>query len=355
MSLLGSYIGRALLRGVGLTLLVLITIAWFSTYANELEDVGRGDYSAAVAAVVVTLKVPELVEKMLPIALLLGGLLAFGGLAASNELTVMRSSGVSIFALLWRQRWGLLALLLVAMANQGWVAPWMGQYAERVKEDALGQPQSRITGDVCWIRDGEYYLRLDEVGHGGQLYGVRWMRLPRPGRVVEVGAAVEGGYRNGEWILKQARVTLLQGEQIEAAIYPQLRLPLTLTPDHPHCAPREPRQLQSHELLLRCPPDVGGSGEQAPYCYALWHRVAYPFSLAVMLLLALPFSVAEGRSLTTGRRLVVGVALGVGFYLFNRVWEGLGEMYHYPPALTAFTVPALFLLLALVMIRQRGL
>ncbi|HIJ35126.1 MAG TPA: LptF/LptG family permease, partial [Gammaproteobacteria bacterium] len=89
--------------------------------------------------------------------------------------------------------------------------------------------------------------------------------------------------------------------------------------------------------------------------HTFWERIAAPFTLLVMVILALPFSVTEGRSLTAGKRVVLGAMLGIGIYLVNRVLLNTGEIYHLNPVVTAFAVPLLALTLALWLIRKRGL
>ena len=69
-----------------------------------------------------------------------------------------------------------------------------------------------------------------------------------------------------------------------------------------------------------------------------------------MVLLALPFAFGSNRSGQQGTRLVIGILLGVAYYVISGVIANLALLLHWPPLLGAtlpiflFTVPAFIVL-----------
>ena len=59
MNILGHYLGRELLWGVGMTLASLVAIAYFVTFAGEMDHIGTHDFTAETAVLYVMLKMPK--------------------------------------------------------------------------------------------------------------------------------------------------------------------------------------------------------------------------------------------------------------------------------------------------------
>ena len=76
-----------------------------------------------------------------------------------------------------------------------------------------------------------------------------------------------------------------------------------------------------------------------------------------MLLVAVPFVLGgHGRAgMGMGQRIVIGVVMGLGFYLFDKMFGHIGLIYELNPALAAFG-PALIALLGtqIALLRSRS-
>jgi len=355
MEILGRYIGRELGWGIGVALAALLAIAYFVTFAGEMGHIGTHDFTTSTAVWYVLLKMPKVIQEMLPAAVLIGGLFAFGGMAASSELTVIRATGASVMKMLWQIRKLGYLLLLVSVINMEWVAPAAEQGARMMKAKALKQAVIEQAGDKFWLRDGEYFVRMDRVQGDGSVAGIRWMKIPQPGQLTEFSHAERAFHQEESWHLEQVEVTRIGEQRTVAEQYPELDHTSNVSEDLVQMASRRPSDLSAIDLF-RYGYYMGSSGLDAnSYWHAFWGRIAMPFGLVVMLMLALPFSITEGRSLSVGRRIMIGVFLGVGFYLVNRVLLNTGEIYQLNPVLTVFLMPGLFLGIAMWMIRRRGL
>jgi lipopolysaccharide export system permease protein len=79
------------------------------------------------------------------------------------------------------------------------------------------------------------------------------------------------------------------------------------------------------------------------YLTAYWARMADIVSALLMTLLALPFVVGGLRSAGTGARLVVGLVIGLSYYVTTRVLANGVEVFELDPFVVAW-VPSLVLL-----------
>jgi lipopolysaccharide export system permease protein len=354
MNILGHYLGRELLWGVGMTLASLVAIAYFVTFAGEMDHIGTHDFTAETAVLYVMLKMPKIVQEMFPVSILIGGLFSFGGLAATNELTIMRATGASMLGLLWQLRKVGLLLIVVAVVNMEWAVPLAERGAKVVKTTALHQSLVEYS-DAFWLRDGDHFVRMEHVESDGSVAGVQWMKILQHGELSEVSFADRATHKDGVWNMEQIRVSRIGRQQVTAEQHQQLDHQSTISRDFVRLASRDPEDLSTGDLLQYSRFLEKSGLDSNRYWHTFWSRIAAPFGLVVMMVMALPFSVSEGRSLSAGRRIVTGVFIGVGFYLINKVLMNTGEIYQFNPVVTVFIVPILFFLSALWMIRRRGL
>lgn len=68
---------------------------------------------------------------------------------------------------------------------------------------------------------------------------------------------------------------------------------------------------------------------------ALWRKLAYPFTLLVMITIAAPIGLMQTRRGGVGAKVFIGILLGVGFFMLNQLALNVGMLGKWPPWLTA--------------------
>ncbi len=99
---LSLYFGRHFFVAI-LTVLTVLAVLAFSFDTVELlrRASGRADASLGLVLEMSILKLPSLMTKLFPFAVLFGGMLALSRLTRSQELTVSRAAGVSVWQFLF--------------------------------------------------------------------------------------------------------------------------------------------------------------------------------------------------------------------------------------------------------------
>jgi len=87
------------------------------------------------------------------------------------------------------------------------------------------------------------------------------------------------------------------------------------------------------------------------YAISFWKKVIYPFTILVMLALALPFAYLQTRSGAIGYKVFGGIMLGISFQLFNSLFSHLGLLGEWPALVSAITPAMIYFVLALIGIR----
>jgi lipopolysaccharide export system permease protein len=346
MTLLRTYIVLAVLRGVATVMAVLIAVTCVIEFVRELSDVGTGDYGLQAALIFIALRVPRTVFETLPIGALIGALLSLGNLAVHRELIVMRASGVSSLQLL--SAVGLaglvLAVLMVLLGES--VAPSLGAYANEMRTRAMHEEIAMGRGQATWLRDGDRIVALRrQAGDLGYGDGVLLFELGPDQTLKEVARAdsaeldatnrwvlsnyAETSFETGIVALRSGRESGqahgLNSDLLELSV---VRADLLDTPS-----------------LIRYISYLRANGLDAHrYLVAYWSRLASVFSVVVMAVLALPFVFGGLRSAGAGARLLVGLIIGLSYYVAGQVLTSGGEVYRLDPLVIAWAPTALLVL-----------
>ena len=88
------------------------------------------------------------------------------------------------------------------------------------------------------------------------------------------------------------------------------------------------------------------------YELAFWVKLVTPFSALVMLLVALPFVFGPLRTTGAGQRILVGVLVGMGFFLLNQGLNQMGLVYGFNPVLSAILPSLLFTIVGIIGLKR---
>lgn len=386
MQLLDRYIATRVFQGYILVALVLVSLLALLDLAEQLEDVGKGDYQIVDALVVTALHLPRRCLEMFPMIALLGACIGLGGMAAARELVILQATGISP----WRMGWSILktALLLVilAMAVEELLATPLQQLAQRRQALArLGDESSEqrllsqeflsvlslrnvlrerleqqldLSGEGFWSREGGRFLRVGDF-QDGEPSDVTVYEFDSDYQLQQFIHAQRVSMDDRHWVFLQPTwknredgvlvtrtpPTLLWDSFIDAT---QIRIAralryLRLSPNN-----LSPLDLISHIEYLEA-----NNQDSLRYRLGLWQKLALPVNITAMVLLAIPFVLGPLRNAHSGQRLMLGALIGVLFFFGNQITQNTGLILRWWPPLTALLPGAVLLLASIGLIGFR--
>jgi lipopolysaccharide export system permease protein len=128
----------------------------------------------------------------------------------------------------------------------------------------------------------------------------------------------------------------------------------TLTPDKLGVVTVKPESLSLRGLSDYLEYLEANKQDPSRYLLAFWRKIAQPFTLAVMLLVALSFIFGPLRSVSMGARIMMGVATGILFFIVNEVLGSLSLVYQLPAIFGAFMPSLIFVSIALYLMNKRA-
>ncbi len=335
MNILDRYIARVVLGGTFMVLLILGALLAFVDFVGEIDEVGKGHYDLFDAMIYVVLSLPKRMYELFPTAVLLGSLLALGGLASNSELTVMRASGISLtrFVLSVLQA-GLLLAVMVALVGE-LVVPRSERQAQTIRATALKQTITFGGQHGLWMRDGRLYIRVGRVYPGLQLGDLSIYELDESLQLVRVTHAASARYQDDTWQLRNIQRSSLGDDKAQSEKLSKETWPSLFNPDLFSVVGIKPANMSALDLYRYSDYLQANDLDSSHYRLAFWIKVLTPVSSMVMLLIALPFIFGSQRSGKSGHRIMIGLLLGIGFFLLNRTMNHLGQVYGLDPLFSA--------------------
>jgi len=358
MNLLVSYIVRAILRATGLVALVLVAVASVVEFVGQLSDVGVANYGLPQALEYVALRIPHKLFDVLPAAALIGSLLGLGNLAVHREIVVMRASGISQYRLIAAAGAAGAVLLVVMWLLGESLAPSLGDYARRARTDALIEGVDTASARSSWFRDGDRLFNL-RYPAPGDASGRRVSVFERSGegalrRIEEAELVAPVDPDSEVWDMLDYAETEFTDNGTAARRRDELRRDVGLSPEMLELAEERVDLLELPELQQRILYLESRGLDAARFVSAYWGRIASSVSVVLMTMLALPFVLGSLRSASASARMIVGLVIGLGYYVLGELSANSREVFALDPVVVAWAPSAiLFAITALAVARLR--
>lgn len=336
-SILSRYVMKAVIGNTALVMLVLLALSALYLFITQQDDIGVGTFSVGNAFMFVGLNLPKYAFDLLPIGALIGSLLALGNLARTLELIVVRTSGVSTMRIaLWTAMAGVILMIFTGIVGEV-LAPPMEQYGRQLKTFAKFNDFSMAGNRSAWAKDGNMMISVRQQSADNRYGGVYVFSFDAQRRLRSVGHANNASIdSNNRWQLENYVESRIGDERVETRSETETQLQTRLSAEFLGLAVLDPDSLPARGLYnyIRHLRDNGLDSRS--YETAFWARIARTAAVAIIVVLAVPFAFGPMRSTGTGARTVVGIMIGVAFFLMARMLESGGEVFNMPPFMVAW-------------------
>ncbi|MFB9137110.1 LPS export ABC transporter permease LptG [Vibrio olivae] len=352
--ILDLYIGRTIIATTSLVLATFVGLSAIIKYVEQLRKVGQGSYDLLQALFFVVLSIPRDVEMFFPMAALLGALIGLGMMASSSELVVMQASGFSKLNIGTSVLKTAVPLMIAVTLLGQWGAPQAQKMARDMRAFSTSGGQLLSVRAGVWARDANDFIFIGKVEED-KLYGLSMWRFDADKKLDTVVYAKEADFvEQSHWMLKDVQVTNLQNDiEISKQNLDEYRWDTTLAPDKLAVVTVKPEELSLTGLYDYVSYLDASEQDSSRYELALWRKVTQPFSIAVMMLMALSFIFGPLRSVTMGARILSGVIAGFTFYISSEFFGPLSLVYEMPPAFGAIAPSVVFLTIAVLLLRRK--
>jgi lipopolysaccharide export system permease protein len=339
---LERYVFNQVLLMVGLVLSVFIGIYIVFAFVGDMHNFNK-NYGFLLAILTVVFSIPTNLIFILPISALLGTLIGLGNLASHSELTAMRAAGFSMtkIAIAVLKAGFLIAILSFVMS--AFLGPFFSKEALNLELGTKKSGSFLLTPNATWLKDGSDFVYIGRSTGEDYLHGVVKYHF-EDGNLVSIISANSAIYQDGGWHLFGLNQVDLSPKGVSQkhtaeAIWPELVPPNLLKAVSADISNLNLIQLYRYLSYRK----LNGL-DPRQYALKVWQIYAQPLSILVLMLISVPFAFGQLRSSTVGLRLVIGIALGIAFFLLDRFFGPIVLVLNWPPFWGAFLPDLIFLL-----------
>jgi lipopolysaccharide export system permease protein len=218
-----------------------------------------------------------------------------------------------------------------------YVAPPLAQFAKREKTTSKLADVSFAGSSGAWVKEGNLIMRV-QTGEVDQSFGgVSLFELDGSNRLRSIQRAERISVADpGHWRMQNVATTRFGPDHIDSSAVNEQDMRSTVNPDFLGLAATDPQLLTLRGLASYIDHLRRNSLDTAVYEIGYWSRIARLFAVIIVTLLALPFVFGPLRTTGAGTRTVIGVMLGILFFLITRTIENGGQLFGLNPALVGW-------------------
>lgn len=352
MVIIDRYLVSTLIRTTALVLFVLMILFAFFSLIDQLKDTGRGGFSVYSAFEYVILTMPRTLAELFPVGAVIGAMTTLGLFARNSELTVIRAAGVSrTRVLIGLLKGGLLLAVFAIILAEG-VAPSAEQMAQERRSLALSDQISIESRYGFWIRDGNSYINIRTLLPDDQFRDVYIYEFDDRNRLRTSTHAKRASYGDGEWRLFDLEQTVIEASRVRKQAMDSAVWQSRLNPDVINLVVVKPEYLSLPELHGYISYLAENNQDTLRYRQALWSKIVYPFSILVLIALAVPLVKAEARTAAIGQRIFIGTLIGILFHIVNQAMAHIGVVFQLNPIVSASLASVIVFTATLWLIRR---
>ena len=337
------YLLKRFLHGLFISLVVLISIEIFFSFAAELKYLDEGDYDLMSIVEYIILSIPRSIQIMFPYAVLIGTLLSLGSMASDMEFVAMQSAGMSVKKIIYIVLFQVFIISSLFYIITDFTVPRFSSIAEKERNLALKR-QTIYQKNGIWFKNGNSFIKINEIYPDNSIRGITVY-----------------DYDNNELsfvrYIQSAKFLQDKWELVDVLSIDLTKKPISKS--------RKSREISDNLIdinLLSIKTDKSYSlrfkdvKKNIEYLSVnnldasiqkkiYWDKLLKPISTVIMLFLAMPFIFGRMRATNASKRIVIGLFIGISFFIASSILPNLGILIGLNPFINAILPLIIFLYL----------
>jgi lipopolysaccharide export system permease protein len=297
----------------------LMTIYLVIDFFEKVRRFLRYDASWLDVLTYFLLKTPAISFQIAPLAILMATLLTFGLLSRGNEITAMRSCGISLPWITTPFIVFAAGIALILLLFSSTVIPLAASKSEEIRTTRIEKksPATAVKLQQPWTRVGaDSLMHVTSVSVDGELLGgVRLFQFDHNFQLINMTEADEARYVDRNWTLYQGRHRRFSPDgTVSVTEFDREAIALTLIPDDFTTWLSGDSELMTfHDIRAytrrRHQQDSQASRLKTDY----YSRIAFPFVTVIMVMVGIALSLRRSGTRGSSMAMGIGQALAVGF------------------------------------------
>jgi lipopolysaccharide export system permease protein len=346
MTVIHKYISRLFFKYFGIVLGVVIVIYLSIDFFQRIDNFLEDGIAPSLIAAFFLYKIPLIVSQITPIAVLLGVLSAFGLMAKNNEITALKSGGISLHYLLLPVGVIGICLTVLLFVFSEVVVPISVVKANRIEEMKSGAEMKTSRGKNIWIRGDQSITHISYYNPADQMIsGISIAYFNKNFSLTRRINARSGKYIDGNWVFFDCLIQQYLDspqEDHEVLFQKENICQIDLQPEDLVRVEKESEEMPFYDLYLYIQKVESEGYDASKYRVDFYAKTAFPCICFILSLfgagLALKGSTKEGMMIS----FAYGILTVFVYWSFYSFCLSLGYGNVLPPMLAAWIANLIF-------------
>lgn len=327
--------------------MLILVLFVFIDYLSRMDRFLNSDISLLEALWYVLLKVPFMFVQLTPASILLAVIAVFGVMNRNNELTALKSSGISVYFLVKPALLvGLFLAGLMFLLGETLIPISMAK-ANYIRYNKMHTgPKVSVGRNDIWIKSEKKLIHINYFDPINLVVaGITATTMGDGFRIIERIDAQKGSYKNGAWIfegvIEQVHNTV--DDDYEVKLFPVKTMNLVIKPENLGAVAKKTDEMSFFELKKYVQKVEAEGYDPTTYRVDMNGKIAFPFICIIMALTG----AATGMRSFVKNNLPLGIALGVVICFLYWIMYGfclsMGYATILPPVIAAWAANLVFL------------
>ncbi len=346
------YLLKRFLYGIFISLIVLTSIDVFFSFTAELKYLNQGTYDIATLSKYILLNLPKSITIMFPYAMLIGAMLSLGTMASDYEFVAMQSAGISIskiISFILIQSF-LVSVVFYTLSDQ--LIPQYSSKAENKKNIALNK-KIIFQRNGIWFKDKQSFIRINEIYSQNTLKVITKYDYNKNNELTTIHRIKEAINDGKNWILRGVEEINISKIPVTKKIHDELILDVFIDKNLIMIKTDKSESLSLSDVIKNISYLEENNLDSDIQKKIFWEKIFQPFSAVIMLFLALPFIFGKLRSTQTSKRIIVGVFIGIGFFIISSILPNLGMILGLNPFINVLLTHMIFIFVGNYLFNQQ--
>ncbi len=356
MKYLYIYIAKKFINTFFFSLIALSLIFIVVDLFEHLDGFLDRNASLVIIAKYYLFYIPSILKILFPIATLLATLFSIGNLANLNEITAMKSGGLSLYKLFIPLLIATLFITLIQLAFATHLSPMANKYKAELEKKSLGKTDDAVYLSQIYLRENPHRIILirDYNAHFHNGYNMQIidfkdnLDIPRISNSAST-TTFKWDSTNKSWHLNSVKQRKIINKKVHEKIIVDTNEIFTFSNEDLARMSTKIEELNINELYKFLEFRQKGGEDIQKELTEFYGTIAFPFANIVVLLFGIPFASIKKRG---GMAVQIGAALVVSFtyLIFTKIGQTIGFAIGMPPLISAWLANIAFFIIGLIVL-----
>jgi lipopolysaccharide export system permease protein len=298
------------------------------------------------------LRLPYYFNLILPLSFLISILILIILMIRANEIILIRTSGISTFAMMKPLLVLSLALVLFSFGLSEWVIPASSSASEYIYKIKIKQEQSHVffKADKLWFKRGNQICNIGFFDTKRDLMkDVTLIELSDQYAVRRRFDIKEGAWKDGSWVFYDVTERTFSEKGVTGKkLYANLKGLINEPPSVFKIVQQNPEEMSYRELGRYINRLRSNGHDIRRYLVDLYNKIAFPFINVIMVFAAFSVGFRYSKTKQISKGIFWGIALGMCYWFFHSISLSLGYSEIFPPFFSAWFANLFFFSLGTV-------